>query len=552
MRLRASSWGTFLGCGLLIGCGGSAQVAPAPQTPSAEGPAQTERVATYDAFALPTEHEVDRIPDEPKGIPDLDTWKRLKNPKGLPARPAQCKLAKPVKPAGTCLDEATALTQLDSALAKSGADRDAALAGLESCKLPPGFVTALRAELSEPQCADAITDPWLDKPSPEAKPGLVHVLVGQSLGAKLARTVLGQPTLSPPFSKAQTEAFLKTKLAPWAVAQAQLVQEISAAGGQLAGLGQAILATEAGRADLRFVEVARQVPTAPEFSKDPELKQIYESALEQALEPRKARGRDATLIGLRTFADFGVIAGSKRMQSARILLASMYGGRRVDGLDALIVPAPLGAADKDLVGDSPQHTIPSFLWREVPSLAAAAAHEADTARNAMVLSPEQRRSSPPQQDPAERAGRARTSLRLAATHFRRASADAAIDLTAALPRSEAVEFLLALGLALHHGPKDVVTMMASSAPGSLGYRKLDALEAVAKKNGSFAAAATFDAALLREIAPPEGADRAYFDDLAARYRAAERLFGTAPEAKLAGERAKHAEEIARAAASSTP
>ena len=539
--------GTFVGCGLLsLGCGGSAQVAPQPQVPVAEGPTQTERVASNDPFALPSEHEVDRIPDEPKGPPDLDTWRRLENPKGLPARPASCKVSKPVKAVGPCLDEATALTQLDSAMAKTGSERDAALAGLASCKLPPGFVTALRAELSDPQCADAITDPWLEKPQAEAKPSIVHILVGQSLGAKLARTVLGQPTLSPPFSKAQTEAFLKTKLAPWAIAQAQLVQDISAAGSQLAGLGQAILATEAGRADLRFVEVARQVPTAPEFGKDPELKQIYESALEQALEPRKARGRDATLVGLRAFADSGVISGSTRMHNARTMLATMYGGRRVDGLDALIVPAPAGA--DQAVAATGRRAIPSFLWSEVPGLATAAAHEADTAPNAMLLAPEQRRSSQPQQDSAERVGRARTSLRLAATHFRRSSADAAIDLTAGLPRNEHVEILLALGLALHQGPKDVVTMMAGSTPASLGYRKLDALEAVAKKKGAYAAAATFDAALLREIAPPEGAERAYFEDLATRYRTAERLFGSAPEAKLAAERAKHAEEIARAAA----
>lgn len=508
---------------------------------------QTDRVASSDVFALPSEHETDKIPDDPKGAPDLDQWKRLKNPKGLPARPSTCKIAKPTKSPGTCADEATAMTQLDSALSKPEAERDAALAGLEGCKLPPGFVTALRAELAAPECADAITDPWLDKPSPEAKPALVHMLVGQSLGAKLARSVLGQPTLKPPFSKALIEQFLKTKLGPWAVAQAQLVQDLSAAGAQLTGIGQAILATEAGRADLRFVEVARQVPTAPEFSKDPELKQIYESTLEQALEPRKARGRDATLVGLRGFADHGVISGARRMQNARELLGSMYGGRRVDALDALLIPHQPTGTDKNARAETPRREIPSFLLVHVPSILPALAAQADLGRGASSLPPEVRRAALPAAATEERQGRARTSLRLAATHFRRSSADAALDLVASLPRDDANEFLIALGLALHQGPKDVVLMMAGGQPSSLGYRRLDALDTVAKKNGLFAAAATFDAALLRELTPPEGAGHKYFEDLAIQYRAAEKKFGDVPEAKIAAERAKHAEEIARAA-----
>jgi hypothetical protein len=533
-----------LGLGiLLVACGGGAQaVAPAPVYATPEGPTQTDRVASVDAFALPSDHEPDHLPEEPKTAPDLDTWKKLKTAKGLAARPTTCKLPKAVKATPACADEQSSLGLLDTALGKPDAERDAALAGLESCKLPAGFVTALRAELAPVECADGITDPALDKLPAGITPTLQHLLVGQSLGSKLSRTVIGQPTLKPPYSKAETQKFLTTKLAPWAQAQALLVQQLSALGATLSGVGQAVLAVEAGRADLRFVEVARQVPTAPEFQKDPELRQIYESALEQALEPRKARGRDATLVGLRIFADYGVISGSTRMQHARELLASMYGGRRVDALDGLMIPA----AGKSAAPESPRNLVPPFLRMQLASAGAALAAEAN-GPGATVFAPEVRKAALPDGAVDERAGRARTSLRLAGAHFRRASADTALDLVASLPRAEPTEFLVALALALHQGPKDVVTMMAAGAPSALGYRKLDALDAVAKKGGAFAGAAAYDAALLREVAPPDGAGKKYFEDLAAQYHAAEKKLGVAPEAKLAADRAKHAEEIAAAA-----
>lgn len=512
--------------------------------PTPNGPTQTERVAASDPFAMPAAHETDRLPAEPTNAPDLETWKALKTAKGLPARPVSCKLPKASKRLPTCADEASSMSLLYTALRGPEDGRDAALASLESCKLPAGFVTALRAELAAVECADGITDPVLDKLPNTISVSMQHVLVGQSLGSKLSRTVVGQPTLKPPYTKADTQKFISTKLAPWAKAQAALVQELSVLGASLSGIGQALLAVEAGHADLRFVEVARQVPTAPEFLKDPELRQIYESALEAALEPRKARGRDATLIGLRIFGDYGVISGSTRMQRARDLLASMYGGRRVDALDALLIPAPSHAVD---AADEPQsRSIPPFLLASLPGADALLAAEADRP-NARVFAPQVRRAQLPDAAVDERAARARTSLRLAATHFRRASADTALDLVASLPRTEPIEFLLALALALHQGPKDVVTMMAAGAPSALGFRKLDALDAVAKKSGPFAAAAGYNAALLREVAPPDAADRAFFESLAVQYRAAEKKFGAAPEAKLAADRAKHAEEIAAAA-----
>lgn len=523
----------------LLACGGAAQE-PAPVTPNAvDRPASPPPAAAADPFAMPSAHEADRIPEEPSAPPDLAEWKALKEPKGLPARPKTCKLGKPAK-APACADEPSALAALKDALNKPETERDGALAALEACSLPAGFVTAVRAELQPVACADAITDPLLDKGAPGAKPAMVHLLVGQSLGAKMARSAIGQPTLPVNAKKAQVLEFLSKKLGPWSMTQATLVQQIAGVGAKLSGIGQAVLAAEAGRADLRFVEMARQVPVA-EFAADAELKQIYESSLEQALEPRKKRGRDATLVALRAFADFGVMRESLRMQSARDLLGSMYGGRRVDALDALMIPH--GSQLLSL------HPLPPYLRVVVPGLAASLAEEIDRGA-AAGLPPELRKNAPT--DKEARVGRARVSLRLAAMHMRRASADAALDLLAGLPREGEVELLVALALALHEGPKDVVTMMAASSPSALGFHKLDALDAVAKKDGPWAGMALYDATLLREIAPPDGATGEYFADLAVRYTEASRKLGALPEAKLASERAEHARAIARGTPADAP
>jgi hypothetical protein len=56
-----------------------------------------------------------------------------------------------------------------------------------------------------------------------------------------------------------------------------------------------------------------------------------------ALEPRKARGRDAALAGLAAFADLGVIE-SPRIDRARQILSQSYAGHRIDALDGLRFP----------------------------------------------------------------------------------------------------------------------------------------------------------------------------------------------------------------------
>src|SRR5690606_30555962 len=63
----------------------------------------------------------------------------------------------------------------------------------------------------------------------------------------------------------------------------------------------------------------------------------YYATLDERLEARKARGRNAALVGLREMAQLGVRA-SNRVREARALLSTVYGGRRINALDTLMVP----------------------------------------------------------------------------------------------------------------------------------------------------------------------------------------------------------------------
>ena len=74
------------------------------------------------------------------------------------------------------------------------------------------------------------------------------------------------------------------------------------------------------------------------IAKSADLRNEYYGSLDQGLDPRKDRGRDAALVGLRELALVGVIH-DRRVDRARGLLAHIYGGRRIDALDTLLLPA---------------------------------------------------------------------------------------------------------------------------------------------------------------------------------------------------------------------
>src|SRR5262249_13872020 len=154
-------------------------------------------------------------------------------------------------------------------------------------------------------CADALATPFLEAAT--SNPELEKVLVGLMLSGRLSRLAVTPPALEAPYDKARFLDFFEKSLKPWMVSEAMSIGDLSMQGAKLSGYGKAIAAIEAGLADLRFVQVVRKVALPSEMAADVEAKNAYYAALDEALEPRKARGRDAALVGLRLFAELGVL-----------------------------------------------------------------------------------------------------------------------------------------------------------------------------------------------------------------------------------------------------
>ena len=224
-------------------------------------------------------------------------------------------------------------------------ERDALLSCLESDRnLPPGLLRALRAELAPLGCADVIALPFLEPRRPELERSMEDALIALASAGRLARLVRHAPEISGPFDKPHFMDFFQSTLKPWIVAQAQAIHELSLSAAQLSSYAKGVVAIEAGLADMRFVSVVRQVALPKEMSDDAEVREAYYAALDEALEPRKARGRDAALVGLRELSSVGVLVDA-RVERARSLLSEVYAGRRIDALDKLLLPALAPALD---------------------------------------------------------------------------------------------------------------------------------------------------------------------------------------------------------------
>jgi hypothetical protein len=456
---------------------------------------------------------------------------------------------------GKCDERTAALALLDEALGESDAlKRDAKLAPMEACGgIPAGMIRALRAELAPAECADVLVAPVLTGKKAPA-PDVHQVLLGLGLGARLRRAAIGEPKLAPPFEKPRVLEFIRGPMAEWIAAQAKAVEQISTVGVGLSGYARGIVAVEAGMADMRIVEVVRAVPLPDEFAKDTELKDAYFAGIEQGLDPRKARGRDAALIGLRDLASVGVIA-DPRVDRARGLLSKVFGGRRIDALDTLAAPV-LPAASSN--------TVEQRLAARLPTFYAGVLLAPEVVKDAGVMRQMAQHGVPsPQrkflQDAADLprdiellALRARLSL--GQRYWRAVDFDEATALAVKLRGNaglgDETTFLLALSLALRGGPKEAAEMMAVAPALSLGLGNIAGLDAIRTANPpvSLRGMAALDAAMVLEISPSDKPDTAFWSALANRYKEAADLL-TDPELKAVAQRkARAADEVAKAVA----
>ncbi|WP_437735641.1 hypothetical protein [Sorangium sp. So ce1335] len=477
-------------------------------------------------------------------------------PAGVPAPPAACEAfarRAPVAPAKACGDAQGALDALDAALAEDDpARRDARLAGVETCAgLDAGLARALRAELAPVACGDAIAAPFLEAPPATLKGDLYQVLLGLTLSARLARTATEPPTLRPPYDVQRVVAFTKGPLLTWVTDQARAIEDLGRLGIALPFYAKGIVAVEAGRADMRLVEAVRSAPLPDAMRKDAELSNVYYGELDQLLEPWKARGRDAALVGLRELSSVGVLRDA-RVDGARAMLSRLYGGRRVDALDALELP-PLPAATPSTAAERLAARLPTYYaGRLLPADAAARPELLRALLDRGV--PLQHRAAlrTAQLSPEARLLYARARIELGRLYWRAVDFDQAAALLTAwpegTPRPPEATMLLALALGLRNGPEDAALMMRRAPLAGLGLGDLAALDWVAraKPASPHAGIAAYDAALIKQIAAPQGADASYWADVAARFREAQALL-TGPLAQAAEERARAADEVARAA-----
>jgi hypothetical protein len=389
---------------------------------------------------------------------------------------------------------------------------------------------------------------------PEPPTEIRRALVGLGLGARLRRTVQDPPEAPPTTTRAELEAYFADNLFPWATSQSTLIYAMASQGAQLLGYGRGVVAIEAAMADLRFVKMARAVPLPEEMRKDPEIADVYYASLDEALEPRKGRGRDAALIGLSEFARLG-IAKSERLQTARALIAKTFAGHRMAALDTLLLPAAprceeasaaatvaarvnaahVGAAlasqtlSRVEIDCLLEAGLPTFLQHSLET-SSSAADQLRLAKGEFALGVAY--------FTADFFQAAEAALSRALDTEQSNSASGALDPG---ERTEA-RFLRALSVALMAGPRSPLDLFryGSKFPRPLG--DLTLLDAVATAKTPVAPLAQFDASYLRELVPEEGAP-SFWKQLAQGYeRAAAGLRGA--EQQEARARARAARETA--------
>ncbi len=481
-------------------------------------------------------------------------------PRELGAKPGSVVEAPETCVKGTALPVITScqepLALLSDALSQEELPaRDAALADLETCsRFAPGLIRALRADLGPVSCADVLTQPVFDS-AVELQDAERDLLIALTYAAWLRRSSSLAPTAPSTPNKEKLAEYFQAELFPWVAAQASGIYKIATRAAKLKGYARGIVATEAGMADLRFVSIVRDVPLPEEIASFPEAVDVYYGNLEQVLDPRKNRGRDAALVGLMALGQQGVIQ-SERVDAARVLLSQLFGGRRINALDRLMFPEPSvisgdnSSSLESLAAHLPTAYFDAILGSEVLS------NKAKKLALSQGASPGlQARMQAQLLNPHSALALGYTYLELGRTYysaeyFQRAhqlmtvsqdiepSDDAKTSDQLSPEEREVLSFQNALALALMAGPENALMLMAKGPRFADARANLIYLEAFAESKSSLAGAAQFDVAYLLELVAPPGAPE-HWGDVAQGYEAA--------VGKLDGQQRERAQEYARAA-----
>ena len=469
-------------------------------------------------------------------------------PAGLPAADASCQqFAEP--PSTSCSKPASELDALAQAMASDGPrERDRMLSCLESSSaFPPGVVRALRAELV-PECADVLALPLLEPRRADLARNIEDTLIALAASGRLRRLVQKAPELSPPFDRARFMDFFQTTLKPWIVTQAAAIHDLAAVGPRLSPYAKGVVAVEAGLADMRFVAVVRQVPLPKEMNDDPEIRDAYYAALDEALEPRKARGRDAALVGLRELASEGIVF-DPRVQRARTLLSEVYSGRRIDALDKLLLPELAPAAT-----DTSERSLAARL----PSFYAGVLLQSTTLDAPLLRALMERglpkvfvaRLTPEKLDEASKALLARAWLDRGRVYFRAEDFASSAKLSAADKPTPEQALDHALASALENGPRDGSELLLRGPQSQPFTAQVAELDQLASHKSPVAPLAAFDSAYLLGLVPPQN-DPKFWDALAQRFESAARQLTSPTQKKNAHEAGSAARDTAKALRTAT-
>jgi hypothetical protein len=479
----------------------------------------------------------------------------LPAPEGVAAVPSSCQAHVALQvPACTSSNE-TVLKELSEALSiPSQLDRDRALIRLEACPaFAAGVIRALRVEFAPAPCADALVDGYFTA-STDTRPlraDLKDVLFGLGIAARLDRVELQAPQdANATQNKEKFQEFFKAKLAPWIVQQAKAIHELMEQAAKLQGYGRGIAAIAAGIADLRFVELTRALPLPSDMQNDAAVRDAYYGMLDQVLEPRKQRGRDAALVGLKELSQVGVLQGA-RLEQARRLLSAQYAGRRVDLLDGLLMPQ-LDTLKAEEPSVALLVHLPSYYVVDVVS-------QLDVSHSvvlrALLEQGVPRRYGTQLQGAAltseAREHYARLLFELGrkywrAADFKEAAAIAGFQAPAGAAASDAQRLVHALAVALQEGPESTAEMMLKG-PFLHGNAKVEALDALSQQKSPVAGLAAYDAALLVSLNPPTEGGKAFWLQLEKRYRTAAKLLKDPAQKQEAQLRADAAAQTAKAA-----
>jgi len=467
-------------------------------------------------------------------------------PAGVPAPDGECQaFAQHDARAVACAGEKPAREALASALLlPAPTERDLSLSCLENAReFPAGLIRALRAELAPVTCADTIVMPFLEPRKAGLDRRIEDTLIALAAGGRLARLVQTAPEPTGPVDKARFNEFFQSTLKPWIVSEAAAIHDLSALGPSLSSYAKGIVAIEAGLADMRFVSVVRQVALPKEMNDDPEIRESYYAALDEALEPRKARGRDAALVGLLELGKEGVLV-DPRVERARALLSELYSGRRIDALDKLLLPA-LAAPPKSSTEQALAASLPTFYAGFVLEGSSIDAPLLRALLERGLPPAFAQRLSTAELDDATKTLLVRTLIERGRRYLRAEDFASSARLSATLPPTPERALYHALAATLQNGPRDASDVLLHGPLLPNATREVGELDQLATQKNDVSALAAFDAAYLLSLAPPQNEPK-FWDDLGARFAKAARSLRTPEQKRRASELSQAARDTAKA------